>query len=221
MIQLIVICEGESERGFCQLVLAPYLLPLGIYLRPPLIKKSGGGMVHWLVLQRQLEMHLKQEKQAYITTFIDLYGIKARHKVPGFTKIGSTNSLNRVLAMERGMKEAIPQEMRYRFLPYIQLHDFEALLFSDVTVFHDTFSEADFADATELDRIATAYQNPEDINDSKVTAPSKRLERILPGYDKALDGPILAQEIGMERLLERCPHFRGWVEGLRNILEEE
>ncbi len=178
-------------------------------------------MVHWLVLQRQLEMHLKQEKQAYITTFIDLYGIKARHKVPGFTKIGSTNSLNRVLAMERGMKEAIPQEMRYRFLPYIQLHDFEALLFSDVTVFHDTFSEADFADATELDRIATAYQNPEDINDSKVTAPSKRLERILPGYDKALDGPILAQEIGMERLLERCPHFRGWVEGLRNILEEE
>ncbi len=217
MTRLIVVCEGETEREFCRDMLGPYLLPFGIQVQPPLIKQSRGGMVQWAVLKRQLEMHLKQDTAAYVTTFIDLYGIRKKHEVPGFVEIGSATSTNRVQGMESGMQEALAEELRHRFVPYIQLHEFEALLFSHVKVFHDNFSVTEFADAAELDRIAAAYPNPEDINDSKVTAPSKRLERILPIYDKVVYGAILAQEIGMERLLERCPHFREWVEGLRSI----
>ena len=58
MKRIIIICEGQTERDFCQKVLAPYLWQYGITIQTPLIKISGGGIVKWDYLRKQAETHL-------------------------------------------------------------------------------------------------------------------------------------------------------------------
>lgn len=65
MTRIIIICEGETEKEFCTTILAPYLLSKKIYVQAPLIKKSMGGIVKWLVLKKQIENHLK-DKNSYL-----------------------------------------------------------------------------------------------------------------------------------------------------------
>ena len=98
-----------------------------------------------------------------------------------------------------------------RFIPYIQLHEFEALLFSSDVAFEKLFSSKE---ADELSKIVKDYSNPEEINSSPEGAPSKRIMAIVPTYNKVLHGELIADAIGIEIILERCPRFRAWVERL-------
>lgn len=49
-------------------------------------------------------------------------------------------------------------------------------------------------------------------------APSKRLERIFEEcgerYHKPEDGNMIALVIGMETILQKCPHFKNWIDTL-------
>lgn len=92
-----------------------------------------------------------------------------------------------------------------------QLHEFEALLFSDVDVL------ARILRCSPSDFISEFYPNPEDINDHPCTAPSKRIARACPFYQKTLHGPLVALDIGLSRMLECCPHFASWVDKLCNL----
>ena len=103
------------------------------------------------------------------------------------------------------MKEDFPDE---RFIPYIQKHEFEAVLFSSNIGFERYFEEI----AKETQKIIDQYPNPEDINDQPHTAPSKRLLSLNPSYNKVNDGNIIALEIGIETMLEKCPRFKNWIE---------
>jgi hypothetical protein len=222
MTHIVIICEGQTEREFCRDTLAPYLMRFGIILHYPLVKRSGGGIVHWDQLKRQIELHLQGEPNVRIvTTFIDLYGIRAKHRFPGFEESGRLSSPQRVQQMCDAMLEAIDERLRYRFLPYLQLHEFEALVFADVNVVYELFQEGELIQPERLDEIAAAFPNPEDINDHPNTAPSARLQSIIPGYSKVLYGTLLTEGIGMTRLLERCPSFAGWVAELINVGEQE
>ncbi len=111
----------------------------------------------------------------------------------------------RVAEMENAMKLDIDDR---RFFPYIQLHEFEALLFSSDKGFKAYFEEKE---ALALAQIVESYVNPEDINSSPEGAPSKRIIRIVPDYDKVMYGNIIALEIGMKTILKKCPRFRRWV----------
>jgi len=82
--RLIVICEGPTEQEFCKDVLTPYFSNKNILIQAPLIKKSGGGVVPWLTLKKQIETHLKQDTNAMVTTLIDYYGIPERYNYPGW-----------------------------------------------------------------------------------------------------------------------------------------
>ena len=97
------------------------------------------------------------------------------------------------------------------FIPYIQLHEFEALLFSSDASFGDLFSEKE---AKELSKVVAQYPNPEEINTTPEGAPSKRLQAIVSDYRKTVHGDLIAEAIGIETILERCPRFRAWVERL-------
>lgn len=93
-------------------------------------------------------------------------------------------------------------------IPYVQLHEFEALLFSDISAFEWVIegwgTEAEHA----LYTIKQKFKNPEKINDNPHTAPSKRLDNIFDGlYSKVEHGPVIAEEIGLEKIREECPHF--------------
>jgi len=218
MKRLIIICEGQTEREFCNDVLQPNFLQKGIHIQAPLIKKSGGGIVKWSVLKKQIENHLKQDTTAYVTTFIDYYGLNHKHQFPVWEAAkAEVNINNRIQLLEEAMKNEINDALRYRFIPYIQLHEFEGLLFIDATVFTQNFAAAELLDLAELTKTITDYPNPELLNDGKETAPSKRLMRLIDGYNKVVYGAMLAEEIGLAKIREKCLRFDGWLKGLEGI----
>lgn len=101
-----------------------------------------------------------------------------------------------------------------RFIPYIQLHEFESLLFHDIDSFDHVFSDKDYIDRDELTRILEQYPNPEEINNGHDTSPSHRLSKIINGYQKVIYGNIIAMEIGLDGIKNKCPLFNEWVERL-------
>jgi hypothetical protein len=121
----------------------------------------------------------------------------------------------RIACLENAMKRDIAPENPY-FLPYIQKHEFEALLFSSNTGFENYFAQN--SDRTR--RVLQGFDNPEEINDGPDTAPSKRLINLVPEYNKVLFGNILAIEIGLQTILTKCPKFRNWVETLAKAVRE-
>jgi hypothetical protein len=104
------------------------------------------------------------------------------------------------------------------FLPYVQVHEFEALLFADVSKFAEALETLTMGPAGSLEQtlsaILQAAQSPEAINDGDQTAPSKRIAGIVRGYRKPIHGPIVTERIGLSVLRERCPHFGEWLRRL-------
>jgi hypothetical protein len=98
-------------------------------------------------------------------------------------------------------------------LPYVQMHEFEGLLFTDPQAFEwveDGWNE----DARQaLEKVASAFATPEDINSSRETAPSKRILEIFPegAYSKVEHGPLIAECIGLDAIRAKCPAFSEWV----------
>ena len=97
-----------------------------------------------------------------------------------------------------------------RFVPYIQLHEFEALLFSDPAAFTEMFPNREGAIA-QLTDIRKKFHSPEDINDGQLTAPSKRILNVLPDYQKSVAGILIAQRIGLAKIRSECGHFNDWL----------
>jgi hypothetical protein len=99
-----------------------------------------------------------------------------------------------------------------RFIPFVVMHEFEGLLFSDCAAFARGIGQPDLQPA--FQRIRDDFESPEDINDSPVTCPSKRIEGLVPGYEKPLLGILAALEIGLNSIRAQCHHFDGWIESL-------
>ena len=94
---------------------------------------------------------------------------------------------------------------------HFMLHEFEAILFSSPKSF---YLIADDETVDKIQQIRDSYQTPEHINNSVETAPSKRLETLIPRYAKIKNGTLLAKDMGIDCILEQCPHFREWVEAI-------
>jgi hypothetical protein len=218
MKRIIIICEGPTEREFCNDVLKPYFNPQNIQIQSPLIKKSGGGIVSWPVLKKQIESHLKSDAVAFVTTLIDYYGILKKNEYPSWAQAHlNPNKAKRMDILEQGMFDEIAEELRYRFIPYIQLHEFEGLLFTDSKVFEKNFLPQEFTDKPKFMEIFNRYSNPEDINNGPITAPSKRLQKHIVGYDKIVYGATLAQETGLQPIRNKCPRFNNWISKLETL----
>jgi hypothetical protein len=216
--RLIIICEGQTEKEFCKDLLQPFFFAKGISIETPLIKKSSGGIVHWKYLKSQIENHLKQDTKALVSTLIDFYGIYETHGFPNWKNATNIVDIEKRLEyIEAEMKKDLGDTFQYRFIPYIQLHEFEGLLFSDISVFDNNFEKNEFQDYAYMLKTIESFDNPEMINNSKVTAPSKRLERILKGYSKVVHGSLLAVEIGLEKIRSKCLRFNDWISRLENI----
>ncbi len=212
MKRVIIICEGETEREFCKNVLAPHLIHHNIYIQAPLIKRSMGGIVRWPILKKEIETHLL-EPNVIVSTFIDYYGLYQKYDFPKWRegeKIPDKNS--RMDFLENAMKADISDAGRYRFIPYLQLHEFEGLLFNDIQIFHDHVPKAELIGVAELEQTFADYDNPEMINNNRETSPSHRLKRIIKGYNKPLYGHYFAEAIGIQKIRTKSPRFSLWIE---------
>jgi hypothetical protein len=218
MKRVIIICEGDTEKEFCIKLLSPYFAVKDIFLQYPLIKKSMGGIVKWTELKKQIILHLKTDKTAFVTTLIDYYGLYAKYQFPGWNnamKIMEKNS--RMEFLENSMLEDIEEPLRLRYLPYLQLHEFEGLLFNDINIFYEQIPKNELVGIKELQKTFKDFSDPEMINDSRETSPSHRLQRIIKGYDKVIYGNYLADAIGLEKIRDKSARFSNWLQKIENL----
>ena len=215
MNRIIIICEGQTEQEFCNTLLQPHFSAYGITLQAPLIKKTMGGIANWNVLKREIETYLRREKDVLVTTLIDYYGIKDSHGFPLWAEKQAIADKNQRLdELEAAMQADVDENLRPRFVPYLQLHEFEGLLFSDKQAFYTTFNEGELAREDELEQTFADFNNPEMINDGVETSPSHRLERIISGYEKVVYGCCLAEAIGLDKMRQKSPRFDNWLKRL-------
>lgn len=212
-------CEGQTELEFCKKILAPYFLNKQIILE----SSSWNGIKNWQRIKLDIETYLKGDKTLKVSTFLDYYGITTNHDFPNWEQAHTqfvANKAQRLDFIEQQMKSHIDSSLQNRFLPYLQLHEFEALLFIDEEKFCSQFTDSDFHKngKQELTSIFENYPNPEDINDSRNTSPSHRLaEKIILGWDKIVYGNIIAEVMGLEAIRAKCPRFDEWIIKLENL----
>jgi hypothetical protein len=148
---------------------------------------------------------------------IDFYGLPS--DFPGYEQAQAANDpYARVTILERAFAEDIHSQ---RFIPYIQLHEFEALLLTDHTKLCDYYGEERLDDLKSLDDAIAVEANPELIDDGENSAPSKRISACIPEYGRAKPtvGPIVAEEIGLITLRKSCRHFNEWIKKLERLGE--
>lgn len=216
MNRIIIICEGQTEQEFCKTLLQRYFSNQNITLQVPLIKKTMGGIANWNVLKREIETYLRREKDVLVTTLIDYYGIKDSHGFPLWAeKQAIADKSQRLDELEAAMLADVDANLRPRFVPYMQLHEFEGLLFSDKQAFYTTFYNSnELVDKAYLEQTFADFDNPEMINDGVETSPSHRLERIISGYEKVVYGCCLAEAIGLDKMRQKSSRFDNWLKRL-------
>jgi len=152
---------------------------------------------------------------SYFTTMFDLYGLPG--DFPGHAEAGNLADVySRVARLEEALARAMGHR---RFIPYIQLHEFEALLFADPAKLKSRFPEHEDG-IRRLGKLAIECE-PERIDDGQDTHPAMRIAAEIPQYAaaKASAGPLVAAHIGLPTLRRRCPHFDGWISRLERLPE--
>lgn len=226
MIRLFVVCEGPTEETFVRDILAPHLARRQTYARPllvplkrrPVSRKHKGGMFNFGAPLAYLQDRVKEDSSAWFTTMFDYYALPGDFPGRSDPSLPPPTQLDeRVDFLEAALARTVGGAGR--LIPYLQVHEYEALLFSDVTVIDEALSALG-AKSDQLDQlrsIESAFGCPEDINDHPDTAPSKRLKKLYPSYDKVVFGPLVAHDIGLPTLRARCPRFDRWVSELETL----
>ncbi len=223
MARLYLFAEGQTEQTFADTVLKPHLANLGVYMRKPTLiaharrkgKVHRGGGRNFRAMQDDINRRRKHESgnDVFFTTMIDLYGLQAQFPGAEEAEKLRNDPYKRVEALESSWLDETDDS---RFIPFIQLHEFEAYLFSDVSQFSFFFEGAD-SRISALQRIVDDFQSPELINDGQHTTPSQRIIAQFPEYSKTTVGPQMAELIGLEKIRSRCRHFNSWIERLEKL----
>lgn len=226
MTRLLIHVEGETEEAFVNEVLASELCRYGFSSVSPRLlgnarqRSRRGGIKPWNAVRSDILRHLKEDRECLATTMVDYYGMpKTGPKAwPGREEASSLVSSERAVRIEESIAEEIGSSMgsnfdRNRFIPYVMLHEFEALLFSDCHKFACGINQPDLA--PEFQKIRDDFTTPEEIDDAPETAPSKRIEALVQGYKKPLFGRWAASAIGIPAMRDACPHFNDWLDRLK------
>ena len=212
--RLAIVVEGETEEEFVKRVLASHLLSHDVIAQP--IKPRGrsgpsGGTIR--VERLAAQMNRLRWNFDVVTSLFDLYGFQGRKEQ------------ETVEDLEQRINTEIAQSTEENLdistvFSYVQKHEFEGLLFSEVSAFTEVPNIPDGL-IDSLRGIRAEFSTPEDIDDGPETAPSKRIIDLLPGYRKRLYGPILAEEAGLTRIREECPRFDSWISRLESLATQE
>jgi len=219
--RLLVHVEGQTEEQFVNQVLAPYFYTRGFHaVFPRLIgnPRSRGGIRSWEMTKRDIRRHMYEDPNRIATTFVDYYGLPATggRAWPGRAAAAGLPFAERAAHVESAMLQDLSRDPG-RFIPFVMMHEFEAVLFSDCDAFARAIERPHLA--PQFQSIRDAFQTPEEINDSVENAPSRRIKRIVDRYEKPIFGAIAALKIGLERIRAECPHFNNWLNRLEALVE--
>lgn len=227
MPRLLVHVEGQTEESFVNEVLRDHLVGVGYesvsarIVGNARLRQRRGGIRPWVAVRKDIINHLKQDSGCLATTMVDFYGLPkdGDRAWPGRASAASAQASRKAPMVETALaadlaNEAGQQIDPARFIPFVVVHEFEGLLFSDCGAFAQGIGR------TELEphfrQIRDAFATPEEINDSLETCPSKRVADLVPGYEKPLLGTLAALEIGLARIRAACPHFAEWLNCLES-----
>lgn len=229
MSRLLIHVEGETEETFVNEILCDHLYSRGFtqvsarIVGNARLRHRRGGIRGWDSVKRDIVRHLRADTAAYNTTMVDYYALpqSGTGAWPGRAEAAAQPTSLKASTVEEALDADIQAEMGSgffpnRFLPFVMIHEFEGLLFSDCAAFSRAVGKPNLEPA--FQEVRNAFDTPEDINDSPTTAPSKRVRRLIPNYEKPLMGTLAIIEIGLERIRLECPHFNDWLGRLESVV---
>ncbi len=226
--KVLVSVEGQTEEAFVKKVLTGHFEPLGISLVPIIVKtkrlRSGkavkGGIVSYAKVKKDILRLLGDSKAALVTTMFDYYGLPS--DFPGLDrkeKAAGMAPQEQVEFLEKSLAEDIGHR---RFLPFLMLHEFEALVLAAFQVTPRQALAAVLPGATsQVEAVLSDIGPlaPEDVDGGEKTHPAARIAQHLPKYRKRLHGPLLLQRIDLGAIRDKCPHFHSWLERLEALAQ--
>jgi hypothetical protein len=225
MKRLLIHLEGQTEETFVNEVLAPHLFDFGyedVSARIIGSARYRGGIPAWESARRDLAKKIKQTPRCSHTTMVDYYRLPTSKSRawPGRVEANSKAFAEKARTVEAAMFHAIEGELEMelspdRFIPFVLMHEYEGLLFSDCDKFARGIERPELAE--KFQEIRDQFNTPEEINDAPDTAPSKRVEELVVGYNKPLLGTLAALEIGLRAIRGECPHFHQWITRLEGL----
>ena len=215
--RLYITTEGQSERKVAEELLAPHLAHFNIDVRARVVvtnRKLGkrGGVFDYQKIRSDITRLLKEDRNdgTRFTTMIDLYALP--HEFPGWTEARQLQQpRKRVTALEKALAKDIGSE---RFIPYIQLHEMETLLYCDLSQIERRIAGSHQGIQSLSQEVL--HLEPEEINEGVNTSPSKRIINHVPVYERSktrVGAPAIAA-IGLPTLRAKCPHFAEWIRQL-------
>jgi hypothetical protein len=220
--KLFIYVEGQEEEMFVNRVLRGHLSRFGVVLQRPILAATSfrlggedaeitvGGVTNYEAIREDIVNQFATGDIAVndvLTTLIDLYGLPPQF--PGYEETitqGLTGS-SKAAHIERAWKADV---CNANFFPYIQVHEFEALILTRPSALSEFYPEHSVG-IEQLRKECMPFRTPEDINEVKSTSPSHRILAQIPTYRK-MDGFRHLQDIGLPELKAHCPRFRAWVE---------
>lgn len=225
--RLLVHVEGQTELLFVRELLAPHLRDIGYstvvarLIGGAWAISARGGIKSWPDARNGIVRHLTNDSSAIASTMVDFYGMpkSGTGAWPGRAEALTNSYLGNAELVESAMAADIGNHVsgrfdRRRFIPFVMMHEFEAILFSDCSKFGSAIDRPDAVGG--LSAIRGSFESPEAINDDINTAPSTRIKQLIPEIEKPLHGNIAAIEIGLDRIRAECLHFSAWLAKLES-----
>jgi hypothetical protein len=226
MIHLYMYVEGQTEQQYAETVLRDHLANHGVYVVGAILaatrRRHGviwrGGGRHFLPMRNDLMRLLRQHRGPGVrfTTMFDLYALYSDFPGTGAANQQTHIPYERVKTLEKAFADEMNDA---RLVPYIQLHEFETLLYCQLEAFEIHYANC----ASQIDALARdagmLLATPELIDDGQQTAPSKRIAKQFPDYpDAKPDAPVaIATMIDLAIVRLKCPHFNEWLTTLETL----
>ena len=231
MTRLLVHVEGETEEAFVNEILRAHLMRYGYssvaarLLGNARARVRRGGIRSWVAVRRDIVAHLKEDAGSVGTTMVDYYGLprSGAGAWPGRSAASALAPNARAESVERAVHADVSAAMGAafdprRFVPFVVMHEFEALLFSDCDMFAAAIGHPEVGPT--LKSVRAEFATPEEIDDSPETAPSKRIRSIVRGYEKPFMGNLAMLEIGLDNVRRECRHFDDWLTRMEQLLAD-
>jgi Domain of unknown function (DUF4276) len=226
MTRLLISVEGETEEQFVNGILRPHLGAIGFHdvsarlIGKPRSRRRRGGICNWAEAKSDLSRYLKDDANINVAIMVDYYALPVDW--PGRVDANTLFHDHKIAHICESLVDDLARsfsdlDVGKRFFPCILMHEFETLLFSDC----DKFAAAVNANvASAMTKILADFGDPEMINDSIATKPSKRIENLIPGYRKPLFGYVGASGIGLPIIRSKCLNFGKWLSSVERIIKQ-